>query len=394
MLRMDVPETQKSFENFSRLWELIMIVCTELFREVLSYYIRPSDERLEAHEHIGRLNKVLYGLQRKFLSPMKKQIPLSLTDIEFEMLFKILRKIGRIPFSSAWGKDPQKGDRSIGACIKRIRFLTNMLAHTNGTVDDDEFEYYWAELRDAIVLIEEGLIGGDEYRLKIESLRTKKIFASPVSNQEKLRIIQASKHSAVVSTSDEKERETEVLFDMVSRKLSASTPFFMFFGELGQAYSEKKTFKETKDSECYFLAMYEWYQMYPDIDHKEKLISILSALERQDIIDSINDFTEITFQEFDIHNECTSIDERDMRLVCEYETRYFRHLLRYLGLRQYELDSIEIDYGANTKKTIFVSLKKLTSHKVVTRIDLCSAIEYASQNRLLIKKLNSEWEPT
>lgn len=142
----------------------------------------------------------------------------------------------------------------------------------------------------------------------------------------------------------------------------------MFFGELGQAYSEKKTFKETKDSECYFLAMYEWYQMYPDIDHKEKLISILSALERQDIIDSINDFTEITFQEFDIHNECTSIDERDMRLVCEYETRYFRHLLRYLGLRQYELDSIEIDYAANTKKKIFVSLKRVTSQKVVTRM--------------------------
>lgn len=189
MLRMDVPETHKSFENFSRLWELMMI-CTELFREVLSYYIKPSDERLEAHEHIGRLNKVIYGLKRRILSPMKKEIPLSLTDIEFDMLFKILRKISRIPFSSAWGKDPQKGDRSIGACIKRIQFLRNMLAHTNGTVDDDEFEYYWAELRDAIVLIEEGLIGGDEYRRKIESLRTGTIFTSPESNQEKLRIIQ------------------------------------------------------------------------------------------------------------------------------------------------------------------------------------------------------------
>lgn len=64
-----------------------------------------------------------------------------------------------------------------------------MLAHTNGTVEDDEFEYYWAELRDAIVLIEEGLIGGNKYRLKIESLRTGNIFTSPESNQEKLRII-------------------------------------------------------------------------------------------------------------------------------------------------------------------------------------------------------------
>lgn len=83
-----------------------------------------------------------------------------------------------------------------------------------------------------------------------------------------------------------------------------------------------------------------------------------------------------------------------MHLVCEYETSYFRHLLRYLGLRQYELDSIEMDYAENTKEKIFVSLKKIASQKVVTRIDLCSAIEYASQNRLFIKKLNSKWEAT
>lgn len=189
MLRMNVPESQKSFENFSRLWELIMIVCTDLFREILSFHIRPSDERLEADKHKGKLKKVLNGLQKKVLYPMKKEIPLSFTDIEFEMLYKILREIGRIPLSSGWGKDPQKGDKSIGACIKRIRFLRNMLAHTNGTVEDDEFEYYWAELRDAIILIEEGLIGGNKYRLKIESLRTGDIFTSPESNQEKLRII-------------------------------------------------------------------------------------------------------------------------------------------------------------------------------------------------------------
>lgn len=38
-----------------------------------------------------------------------------------------------------------------------------MLVYINGIVDDDEFEYYWVELWDVIVLIEEGLIGGDEY---------------------------------------------------------------------------------------------------------------------------------------------------------------------------------------------------------------------------------------
>lgn len=64
-----------------------------------------------------------------------------------------------------------------------------MLAHTNGIVGEDEFEYCCAELRDAVVLIEEGLIGGNKYRMKIESLRTGNLSTSPASNQEKLRII-------------------------------------------------------------------------------------------------------------------------------------------------------------------------------------------------------------
>lgn len=57
-----------------------------------------------------------------------------------------------------------------------------MLVYINGIVDDDEFEYYWVELWDVIVLIEEGLIGGDEYWLKIELLCIKKIFVLLVSN--------------------------------------------------------------------------------------------------------------------------------------------------------------------------------------------------------------------
>lgn len=94
---------------------------------------------------------------------MKKEILFFLIDIEFEMFFKILCKIGCILFFFVWGKDLQKGDRSIGVCIKRIRFLRNMLVYINGIVDDDEFEYYWVELWDVIVLIEEGLIGGNKY---------------------------------------------------------------------------------------------------------------------------------------------------------------------------------------------------------------------------------------
>lgn len=104
MLRMDVFEIYKLFENFSCLWEFMMI-CIELFWEVFSYYIKFFDERLEVYEYIGRLNKVIYGLKRRILFLMKKEILFFLIDIEFDMFFKILCKISCILFFFVWGKD-------------------------------------------------------------------------------------------------------------------------------------------------------------------------------------------------------------------------------------------------------------------------------------------------
>lgn len=122
MLRMNFPESQKSFENLSRLWALIMIVCTDLFREVLSYYIKPFDLRLEADKHRRKLEMILNVLEKRILYPIKKEKPLALTDMDFLLLYKLLRNICHIPFSSGWGQAPQKGDKALGLVLREYDY--------------------------------------------------------------------------------------------------------------------------------------------------------------------------------------------------------------------------------------------------------------------------------
>lgn len=44
------------------------------------------------------------------------------------------------------------------------------------------------------------------------------------------------------------------------------------------------------------------------------------------------------------------------------------------------------------RKTIYKCLRKVNEDHSLTRIHLCNGIEYASQNRSLIKELNERWK--
>lgn len=177
---------------------------------------------------------------------------------------------------------------------------------------------------------------------------------------------------------------------MVSRKLPQGTLLFIFCEELGIEYPESTMTERSCDSESYFLAMFKWYTKHPNIDHNSKLREILSNLQRQDIIESLTDFKKISFQQFQIHNPEWSITDKDIGFVCEHLAHDFRHLARYLGLPQNVLSSIEVNNPSDVRNTIFQCLRELQVNKdySLTRIDLCNAIEYASQNRALIKTLN------
>nr|XP_034307819.1 protein PFC0760c isoform X2 [Crassostrea gigas] len=166
---------QKSTENFARLCQLIMKVCSDLFRDILSRYIKPAELRSELDKNKSKLKKVINRQQNELIYPVAGKIPISPKDLDISLLYIILRNICKIPeHKNGWGKKPIKGDNSISACIERIRFQRNLIsAHsTNGEVDDTTFQNHWNKLSDAVLEVEKQLIGGESYERTVKSLLT------------------------------------------------------------------------------------------------------------------------------------------------------------------------------------------------------------------------------
>lgn len=166
---------QKATDNFSRLCQLILTICSELLRDVLSHYIRPANLRSILDKNRTKLEKTrkFNTDQKKLIYPATGGASLDSKDLDISVLYTILRNICNIPpHIKGWGNPPLKGDNSIAACIEIIRIQRNfVIGHsTSGKVDDVEFQSHWNELRDSVVEIEKQLIGGDLYKRNIEAL--------------------------------------------------------------------------------------------------------------------------------------------------------------------------------------------------------------------------------
>lgn len=164
---------QKATDNFSRLCQLILTICSELFRDVLSHYISPTDLRSMLDKSKTKLERILNADQKKLIYPATGGASLAAKDLDISVLYIILRNICSIPpHKKGWGNPPLKGDSSIAACIEIIRIQRNfVIGHsTSGKVDNVEFQSHWNELTDSVVEIEKQLIGGDLYKRNIEVL--------------------------------------------------------------------------------------------------------------------------------------------------------------------------------------------------------------------------------
>lgn len=163
----------KATENFYRLSQLIMTVCTDLFRDILSRYIKPGELRLELDKNQKKLEKIMNFQQRKLIYPVYRNTSPVIKDLDISVLYIILRNICNIPqHFNGWGHNPFPSDKSISACIDRIRQLRNLISghSTNGRVEEIEFKAYWAELRNAVVEIERQLVGGNLYERGVDYL--------------------------------------------------------------------------------------------------------------------------------------------------------------------------------------------------------------------------------
>ncbi|XP_065938350.1 uncharacterized protein [Magallana gigas] len=165
----------KAIDNYLRLCCLITSLCGDLFRDILSRYIKPADLRSELDKNRQKLEKMLNKQQQNLIYPATGNISLTTKDCDISILYILLRSICNIPSHKAgWGNPPAIGDNSIAAGIEKIRLTRNLiLVHsTNGMIEDPVFEKHWNDLRDVVVQIETQLTGSDLYKRGVDFLHS------------------------------------------------------------------------------------------------------------------------------------------------------------------------------------------------------------------------------
>ena len=167
---------RKSTENFSRLCQLIMTICSDLFRTILSHYIKPENLRKELDSNKKRLLKgrILNVDQSNLLYPAASHSKyLVSSEMDLTLLYFLIRNICNIPeHQNKWGQSPQSGDNCLAACIERIRIKRNEISghSTIGEIDDTLFQDIWSNLRSDIVEIEKKITGGNMFERGVDEL--------------------------------------------------------------------------------------------------------------------------------------------------------------------------------------------------------------------------------
>lgn len=165
----------KATENFHRLCQLFVTVCSDLFRDVITFRVKDLQFQLDANKITLEKNKILSDSQTKILFPSSKGEKANLKKMDLSLLYLLLRNICNIrPPEDNWGGNPHDSDLSIGACIDRIRVKRNVLfAHAyTGSIDKDSFEHNWCYLKKNIVNIGKECNIAEKYEKKVDELYT------------------------------------------------------------------------------------------------------------------------------------------------------------------------------------------------------------------------------
>lgn len=165
----------KATENFSRLCQLIVTICSDLFRDILSHYIPPANLRKELDKNKNKLDKVksINTQQKRLLYPDPGKASPMAKDLDFSVLYVLICNICSIkPHKNGWGDNPENGDNSIAACIDRIRLQRNLISgHSKtGSMDNASFHSTWTVLENSIIEIEKQLTGGDMFKRAVNAL--------------------------------------------------------------------------------------------------------------------------------------------------------------------------------------------------------------------------------
>ena len=132
---------------------LINMICTELFRDVLSHFVNPANLNLEIESQ-----------KSKIKSSHDRQSYLN-------FFYDLLRKVCNIsPHKNGSGNPPNSKDNSIAACIDRIKFKSDEIWSHKGGLLRSNFQDILRNLRHDIVECERQVLGGQLYERRIDDL--------------------------------------------------------------------------------------------------------------------------------------------------------------------------------------------------------------------------------
>ena len=176
----DIPGPSTDFEKanakFACLCQLMMVVCADLFRDVLDYYIQPAELKSELLRIYGHLRSIMNHKQRKLLEHYVRlegdAIPLITKDLS--LLYILIRFICNIPPpQTGWGCRPENDDKSLAGCIERIRILGKAIfdhsEETEETLETD-FKDILENLRTNIREIQKMVFEKDRYAQAVDEL--------------------------------------------------------------------------------------------------------------------------------------------------------------------------------------------------------------------------------
>ena len=162
-------------DNYQRLARVIVVGGTSLLREVFDS-IHPPNKLFSVLISPAVVKKLSWinNRERQCLYPSAGKCGSSV-DFDITMLFKLLKTICNLPTPTGkWYELPDNSDLTLSADLARIRWYRNSICHDNENMEiqDDKFLSLWANIRDAIVRIAQGLSKGSEWKSAVDKFLT------------------------------------------------------------------------------------------------------------------------------------------------------------------------------------------------------------------------------
>ncbi|XP_062570255.1 uncharacterized protein LOC134232317 [Saccostrea cucullata] len=187
------------------------------------------------------------------------------------------------------------------------------------------------------------------------------------------------------------EYKLDMLFDFLSRKLPPND-MLIFSTHLDGSQMAQTAHSLRNPSDTYFRILHNWKCKTPSTDHRSKLREIFSSMERQDLVEEVDNFSLNHYQySGPVVEPMTRLTILDLsELANNLATRYY-HVVRFLGARQRSIDQIEADHSNAIREQIYqVLLAMIRARPDLTRQDVCDALFYADHVDV-IDILNSKW---